>query len=196
MSGTTEVTIYHLEMRDIEQFRPSRRYDPDFDISQIQLSSPTLSRHLYTAVGGPWHWHERLTWTEQKWLAYLDRPEQETWVGYFKKRTAGYFELERQPRGSVELVYFGLMPDFIGKGLGGLLLSAAVRRSWQMGARRVWVHTCTLDHHHALRNYLSRGFRVFKEERKDVVLPVKASILPPGLNRESLSIQTQESAYD
>ena len=110
---------------------------------------------------------------------HLERPEQETWVGYLHGTPAGYFELEHEPHDSVQIVYFGLMPDFIGNGLGGLLLSAAIRRGWDMGARRVWVHTCTLDHEHALNNYLSRGFSLFKEERKDVLIPsVQPSNLP------------------
>ena len=130
------------------------------------LSNPGFSRYLYGAVGAEWQWYERLVWTRDQWLAYLERPEQETWVGYLQGTPAGYFELERQARDSVEIVYFGLMPDFIGRGLGGVLLSAAVRRAWDIGAQRVWVHTCTLDHEHALQNYLSRGFSIFKVERE------------------------------
>ena len=133
---------------------------------------------LYATVGGRWQWYYRLSWTREQWLAYLDRPEQETWVGYLRGAPAGYFELEYQAGDSVEIVYFGLLPDFIGKGLGGILLSSAVQRAWDVGARRVWVHTCSLDHEVALDNYQARGFHVFKIEQKDVIIPESPPIVP------------------
>ena len=84
---------------------------------------------------------------------------------------AGYFELERQPDDRVEIVYFGLLPTFVEKGIGGWALSEAVRRAWAIGAKRVWMHTCTLDHPRALANYVARGFRLFKVETKMEELP-------------------------
>ncbi len=74
---------------------------------------------------------------------------------------AGYFELEDQPNGSVEICYFGLLPAFLGQGMGGALLTDAVRAAWNRGASRVWLHTCSLDHPSALGNYLARGFSLF-----------------------------------
>ncbi len=108
---------------------------------------------------------------QEMWLAYLDRPDLETWVAYVSGTPAGYFELERQAQGDVELAYFGLLPRFIGKGLGGELLTRAITRAWDMGAERVWVHTCDLDHPQALRNYQARGFRVYRTEVKTERLP-------------------------
>ena len=117
-----------------------------------------------------------MSWSYQQWLDYLDRPELETWVGYVEGTPAGYFELERQPENQVEIAYFGLLPQFIGNGLGGRLLTCSVERAWKMGAARVWVHTCTLDGPAALSNYRARGFRIFKEETHEVDLPEQ----PPG----------------
>jgi N-acetylglutamate synthase-like GNAT family acetyltransferase len=71
--------------------------------------------------------------------------------------------LEKQSE-SVEIAYFGLLPQFIGQGIGGHLLTHAIEKAWQMQAQRVWVYTCTLDHLGALSNYIARGFRVFKQE--------------------------------
>ncbi len=65
---------------------------------------------------------------------------------------------------SVEIAFFGLLPQFIGKGLGGYLLSEAIRKAWDLDASRVWVHTCTLDHPHALGNYEARGLTIVREE--------------------------------
>jgi GNAT superfamily N-acetyltransferase len=94
----------------------------------------------------------------------VESDQHQTWVAYQQGAIAGYFELHRQGD-EVEILYFGLAPQFIGKGLGGFLLSEAIAKAWQwQGANRVWVHTCTLDHPHALKNYQARGFRIYKEE--------------------------------
>jgi len=79
-----------------------------------------------------------------------------------KGTPAGYFELEDQRDDVVEIVHFGLMPQFIGKGIGGALLTDAVNTAWARGAKKVWLHTCSVDHPSALGNYQARGFRLFK----------------------------------
>ena len=170
----TRVTTWHLEMTGPAELQPARV--DSLDVRRAEIPSPELSRYLYTAVGGDWYWIDRLEWTYEQWISYLDRPELETWVGYVQGTPAGYFELERQPGSHVEIAYFGLIPQFIGRKIGGALLTAAVERGWQMGARRVWVHTCTLDGPAALQNYKARGFRVFKTEEHEQDLPTE----PPG----------------
>jgi GNAT superfamily N-acetyltransferase len=86
-----------------------------------------------------------------------------------KGELAGYFELRRDTDGGVEIAYFGLLPGFTGRRLGAHLLTEAVERAWSLGARRVWLHTCTFDHPAALPNYVKRGFTVFKTEQYEVV---------------------------
>ncbi len=157
------------------ELRPARSSAPALSIHQAKIACPELSRFLYTAVGGSWYWIDRLGWTYRQWLDYLDRPELETWVGYVEGTPAGYFELEQQPQGSVEIAYFGLLPQFIGKGLGGRMLTRAVERAWEMESRRVWVHTCTLDGPAALANYRARGFRLFNTEVSEIDLPDHAT---------------------
>jgi GNAT superfamily N-acetyltransferase len=170
------VVTTHLEMTDPGELRPGRSPAVAVRVEQAMLPSPELSRFLYTAVGGDWYWTDRLAWSYAEWLRYLDRPGLETWVATVSGTPAGYYELERQAEGDIEIAYFGLLPRFIGRGLGGHLLTCAVRRAWEMDARRVWVHTCTLDGPAALANYRARGFRVFKEESAEVDLPDA----PPG----------------
>ena len=165
------VTTTYLEMTDRAQCRPARPASVDFQLLRAEVPCPELNRFLYTAVGADWWWHTRLPWDYSRWLAYLDRPELETWVAYVGGTPAGYFELERQDEENVEIAYFGILPSSIGKGLGGALLAAAISRAWEMGAARVWVHTCTLDHPQALRNYQARGFKVFRTDAKIEDLP-------------------------
>jgi GNAT superfamily N-acetyltransferase len=152
-------------------------------VEQAQIPCPELNRFLYTAVGGDWYWIDRLGWSYTEWLAYLDRPELETWVATVVGTPVGYYELERQPERDVEIAYFGLLPQFIGQGLGGYLLTCAVRRAWEMRAGRVWVHTCTLDGPAALANYQARGFQVFKEEAAEIELPEATPGPWPGARR-------------
>lgn len=84
---------------------------------------------------------------------------------------AGYFELEKHHDGSVGVVYFGLLPEFQGRGLGKYMLTETAEAAWALGASRVWLHTCTLDHPGALANYLGRGFQSFKTETYEANLP-------------------------
>jgi ribosomal protein S18 acetylase RimI-like enzyme len=170
------VTTYYLELKSpTEVHRSAIPYD-GLHVQRAEIPCPELNRFLYTAVGGAWYWTERLSWTYQQWESYLDRPEVETWIGYVAGTPAGYFELERQAAGNVEIVYFGLLPRFIGRGIGGALLTLAIERAWQSGATRVWLHTCTLDSPAALRNYQARGFQVYRQATTEVEIPD----VPPG----------------
>ena len=106
-----------------------------------------------------------LSWSEKQWKAYAENDNLRTWVVYHRGSPAGYYELQQQGGGDVEIAYFGLAPRFIGRGFGGYLLSQAIKSAWKMkGAKRVWVHTCTLDHPSALRNYKARGMEVYRVE--------------------------------
>ena len=121
-------------------------------------------RYLYREVGRPWHWIDRLPWSDERIRAHVASPGIEIWLLTHDTVPAGFAELERASDGSVEIVYFGLLPDFIGRRAGRPFLDAIVGRAWERGTTRVWVHTCTLDHPRALTNYLAGGFRVVREE--------------------------------
>jgi GNAT superfamily N-acetyltransferase len=159
-----EVTTYYLEMRTPDELNPKTTIPDGLEIRKIGVPSPEFSRFLYVTVGRDWLWIDRLDWPAKKWKRWVDRDELDTWVAYMKGAPAGYFELVVQKDKSVELAFFGLLPQFIGKGLGGYLLSEAIRKAWDRDASRVWVHTCTLDHRHALGNYEARGLAIVREE--------------------------------
>jgi GNAT superfamily N-acetyltransferase len=171
-----EVTTWHLEMTAASDLVPAARPGLDVALVRALRPSPELSRFLYTAVGGDWYWLDRLPWTSERWLAWLSRAGVETWVASVDGTPAGYFELDATAEESVELAYFGLLPAFVGRGLGGWLLTEALRRAWALAPRRVWVHTCSLDGPHALANYRARGMRVCRVETAVQQLPER----PPG----------------
>jgi GNAT superfamily N-acetyltransferase len=163
-----EVVRTYLELRDRESFRPARVLRDDARVVRRDRCSPEDYRRLYRLIGGPWHWRDRLSWSDETLRAHLGSPEIGVWELLVAGESAGYFELRRTAPDEIELAYFGLAPLFIGQGLGGLLLTSAVEQAWSLGARRVWLHTCTLDSPHALPNYLARGFRQLRTERYEI----------------------------
>jgi GNAT superfamily N-acetyltransferase len=175
-----DVTTWYLEMLSPADLRPAPCPDGNVMLVRAEVPSPELNRFLYTAVGGPWYWIDRLDWDYARWLDWLDRPELETWVLYAQGTPAGYVEIEAQPEDNIEVAYFGLLPRFIGQRLGGYLLSAGVERAWARGARRVWVHTCSLDGPNALANYQARGFRVYDQRTQPLELPARSPGPWPG----------------
>ncbi len=159
-----EVTVYYLEMLSPRQHQP-KPLPEDLTVVEAQIRQASVNRFLYQFVGAPWNWLDKLSWSDEQWCEYAENPNLRTWIAYNRGSISGYFELQQQAESTIELKYFGLAPKAIGKGFGGALLSCAIESAWQWGdTRRVWVNTCTLDHQHALANYQSRGFEVFKRE--------------------------------
>ncbi len=165
-----EVTRTNLEMGRREDLRSESAGMEGARLEKVEPCPPALYRFLYSTVGGEYYWRERLYWTEQQLQEWLRGPST-IWVMRLGEALAGYFELRRHDDGSVEIVYFGLLPGFLGRGLGRHLLTRSLEEAWALGPSRVWVHTCTLDHPAALPNYLKRGFRAVLEERYQVELP-------------------------
>src|SRR5437867_1586360 len=107
-----------------------------------------------------------VTQTGSRRLISCRKPELRTFGAYYDASLAGYYELRRDDRDGVEIAYFGLLPKFIGRGFGGALLTSAIEEAWRASPSitRVWVHTCTCDHPHALANYQARGMVIYKRE--------------------------------
>jgi GNAT superfamily N-acetyltransferase len=161
---STRVTRTYLEMRSPGELRPASVEEPELRIERLDPCPPDLFRFLYREVGRAYRWTDRLGWTEAETRDYLATPDVSVWLLSWQHAPAGYFELRRHEDGSVEIVYFGLLPDYVGRGWGKYLLTRAVQSAWQLGTDRVWLHTCTLDHPAALPNYVKRGFRAVREE--------------------------------
>ncbi|MDQ6771506.1 MAG: GNAT family N-acetyltransferase [Candidatus Dormibacteraeota bacterium] len=180
-----EVITWSLESTSPAELRPAAPPRAAVVLRQARRVSPDLGRFLYAAVGDGWHWTDRLSWSRDDWRHWLEQGGIETWVAYVGGAPAGYFELDGRDRADVEIAYFGLFPDVLGLGLGGWLLTRAIRRAWALGARRVWVHTCSLDSPNALANHRARGLRVFREETS--VVDVEAATLKRSFAGERTS---------
>lgn len=165
MSGRRMVsTRTYLEMTDPAQLVHAALPDAAWRVERMLDCPPSFWRFLYTEIGHEHLWVDRLPWSVDEIRGYLGDPLVSIWLLTVWASPAGYFELRRAPDGSVEIVYFGLLKHFHGRGLGGHFLTQAVQQAWGTGAARVWVHTNTLDHPAALPNYLKRGFKVLKTE--------------------------------
>lgn len=177
---TVEVTTYFLEMASRAELKIKPSTLP-VEVNQVELPVPELNRFFYTTVGRDWYWVDRLGWSYAQWQAWADRPELQTWVLYVQGTPAGYFELEKQGT-TVNLAYFGLLPQFVGKGLGGYFLCVAVEKAWAWTAKRVTVNTCSLDHESALANYKARGFKIYEQKTESKTLPDSKPELWKGAN--------------
>ena len=164
-----QATRTYLELTNPDQFRPALGAFPDLLVERVERPTPALYRRCYRTVGEAYHWRDRWDWSDAEIGAHLAQPEITLHLATLQEALAGWYELRRVPEdGSVEIAYFGLAPDAIGQGLGKHLLSCAVRDAWALRPSRVWLHTCTLDHPHALPNYQRRGFVPYKTEVYEV----------------------------
>jgi GNAT superfamily N-acetyltransferase len=159
-----ERTVYYLQMTE-----PPNKVMPSspeaFRVAKVSPPHPQTNSRLYREVGGPWAWTDLLVWSVEDWAKVACRAEFHTWIATLNGDEVGYFEIEQQEGGDVEIVHFGLLAGLIGRGLGRAMLHEAIRLAWELpGTRRVWVHTCTEDHPCALPNYRRRGFELYKTE--------------------------------
>src|SRR5256885_4730537 len=152
-------------MRSPAQLRP-KRSDNRFQVREKIEKDWQFNREMYLRVGEQWRWIDKRPWTDQQWMDYAS--EVRTFAAYLGDELAGYYELRDDGKGAVEIAYFGLLPEFVGRGLGGALLTSAIEEAWSRHGgivpTRVWVHTCNRDHSQALANYQARGMVIYKVE--------------------------------
>ena len=163
-----KTTVTYLEMTEPSTLAGFRVDDPRATLVEVRNCTNSFYLYLYTEVGRRYHWVERRRWSPEQLRAVLDDPNVRIWVLEYEGCPAGYFELARDAEGGVEVAYFGLLPEFLGRGLGKHLLTVAVETAWSLDPTpsRVWLHTCTLDAPQALPNYVARGFRPYMTDEE------------------------------
>ena len=174
------VTTWSLQM-----FRPAGRAPRPMPegvrLERADGITPEYARFLYALVGGNWFWLDRLRWSREQWVEELAVPGREFWVLYGDGVPLGYLHLHPAVEADgthVEIRYFGLAEQGLGRRLGGPLLEHGIAAAWSLSERaglppvvRVWVHTCSLDGPAALTNYQARGLEIFATEETDEDLP-------------------------
>lgn len=161
--AVVDVKVYYLQM-----MAPCPRTlpAPRGGLAVIHARRPTVAyyRFLYNTVGKDYHWHSRGKLSDADLATTIQHPLNEVHVLHVEGTPAGFAELDRRNTDDIELVQFGLMPEFIGQGLGRHFLQWTIDKAWSYKPRRFWLHTCTLDHPAALPNYQKAGFTIYNEE--------------------------------
>ena len=158
-----------LEINSIKKLNRSKSPGPNFKINQVDPPDFQLNKFFYKQIGRKHRWIDRLAWTDKKWIEYVENLRVKTFVLKDNNNLAGYYETIRDfDKDHSEIAYFGILEEYFGKKCGGFMLSEAINKLFEDGNSRVWLHTCSLDHENAIKNYLARGMRVFKSEKINV----------------------------
>ena len=163
---TKTIDRNYLEIKSIDALKESTFLKLDYSINLVKSDNFQINKFFYKNVGKNHHWIDRLVWSESEWIKYSSDSKVETHIMKVKNDLAGYFELiYHLDLKEIEIAYLGLLKEYHNKKLGSYLLSEAIKKSFQnKNIKRVWVHTCTLDHENAIKNYLARGMKIYKRE--------------------------------
>ena len=162
---TQEVKRNYLEINSLEDLNQGSKPSDDYSLNLLDPINFQLNKFFYKNIGNKHKWVDRLIWNEEKWINYVSNENVKTYVLKYKDDLVGFFELiYHHDNREVEIAYLGILEEYHNKKLGSYLLSEAIKESFKKNINRVWVHTCTLDHKNALKNYITRGMKIFKTE--------------------------------
>ena len=166
---TEEIKRNYLEINSIQDLRETEKPSEHYSLNLIDPINFQLNKFFYKNIGKNHKWIDRLVWSEEKWIKYLSNEKVKTYVLKYKNDLVGFFELIiHRDNLEVEIAYFGLLEEYQNKKLGSYLLSEAIKKSFEFKIKRIWLHTCSLDHKNALHNYISRGMKIFKTEKINI----------------------------
>ena len=163
---TQEVKRSYLEINSLKDLKEVQKPSGDYSLKLLDPVNFQLNKFFYKNIGKKHKWIDRLAWEESKWIEYVTNKDVKTYIFKKKDDLVGFFELlEHTEKKEIEIAYFGLLEEYHNKKLGGYLLTFAIKKSFEKkNIKRVWLHTCTLDHENALKNYIARGMKIFKKE--------------------------------
>ena len=158
-----------LEIKFLNELKHKKKPNNEYIVKKVSSEDFQLNKFFYKQIGRNYHWNDRLAWDDKKWINYVSNPNVFTFVLKNNENIAGFFELiYHKSKSEIEIAYFGLLKEYMGKKLGAYMLSEAIKTSFLYNIKRVWVHTCSLDHKNALKNYLSRGMKIYNIETANV----------------------------
>ena len=160
-----KITRNYLEIKSLYTLQHKESPSDNYSVERILQEDFQLNKFFYKQIGKNHHWTDRLQWTDKQWINYVSNPNVFTFVLKEKNNLAGFFELiHHKNKFEIEIAYLGLLKEYTEKNLGSYLLTKAIKESFSFKIKRVWVHTCSLDHKNALKNYLSRGMKIYHTE--------------------------------
>ena len=161
----TKVDRNYLEINSIKELNNSKTPTEHCELQLIDPPDFQINKFFYKQIGKDHRWIDRLSWNEKSWIDYVENSSVKTYVLNDKENLIGYFEqIFHVEKKSCEIAYFGILKEYYGKKYGGFLLTEAIKNSFLNGIEKVWLHTCSLDHKYALKNYQARGMKIFKSE--------------------------------
>jgi GNAT superfamily N-acetyltransferase len=166
-----ETVVTYLLMSAPPREVPPKPVGPPLALMRADDIPLHYYRYLYRSVGVSWLWFERLLLDDQALAEKVHRKGVEIYVLYGNGAPAGFYELDFRDAERAALLYFGLMPEWLGRKIGPWLLGTAVLEGFSRGARELKVNTCTLDHPAALPLYQRIGFRPVARENRRITVP-------------------------
>ena len=164
-----EVTVTYLEQKERPVLPPAPApYGVKTAFMRAERPPLHFYRYLYRLVGDPYYWVSRRRMNDEALAEIIHDPRVHVFVLYVDGSPGGMAEVDARDANAAELKFFGLAPDFLGKGLGRFFLTQAIDAAWALEPGRLRLETCTLDHKAALPLYQKFGFRVF--DRRDGVV--------------------------
>ena len=161
----TKVDRKYLEINSIDEINLSKKPKSNCKVEKKNPPDFQINKFFYKQIGKSYRWIDRLVWEDAKWMSYTNNPNLETYILRENEDLIGFFELLFHPEASkCEVAYFGILDQYIGMNYGKYLLTEALSLGFRKNTKKVWLHTCSLDHKHALKNYLGRGMKIFKSE--------------------------------
>ena len=155
----------YLEIKSLDELVQKKKPNSKYFVEKVSINDFQLNKFFYKQIGQNHHWNDRLVWDDKKWIDYVSNQNVFTFVLKDNENIAGFFELiYHKDKSEMEIAYFGLLKDYMAKKLGGYMLTEAIKISFFYNVKRVWVHTCSLDHKNALNNYLARGMKIYNIE--------------------------------
>ena len=160
-----QIVRNYLEIKSLNELKYTKKPNNRYVVKKVTSEDFQLNKFFYKQIGKNYQWNDRLAWDDKKWIDYVSNSSVFTFILKDNENVAGFFELiYHKEKSEAEIAYFGLLKDYMDKKLGGYMLSEAIKISFSFKIKRLWVHTCSLDHKNALSNYLSRGMKIYNTE--------------------------------